>query len=383
MKKMLTAMGVLLLCLALPFGALAQKAAACGTEGHDAQDGLDHSRPQSCWVKGHFSCDGMNHERASCGIWKHYNCDGGTHEPAVCGAEGHYACDKHAHEAAACAIAGHCVSDGKKHEPVSCGIEGHYACDGNTHKAAACSTSGHYACDGLEHTRAACGLKSHYACDGAAHARPECGRSGHCVSDGMEHGAAPCGHEGHYLCDGREHELAACGVENHYACEKRAHLVKVISKYCDAIPQHRVCEGDPLHYCDPEQGGCGDTYRCSNSNAHTACRMCGLLWCDYTLGGHETPCGNANHRPCVYAMNGETYVKADHDWCGYCGRPRCENDGEHGNTKCVDACPNCGGPEKMDVAHIADCGEHYSCSGGSHAWCSECGAYACSGACTH
>ena len=387
LKKFLSLlMVVTLLCSMLPVGALAAYDAtkpACQTPGHEKHDGLDHNRPQSCWVKGHFGCDGMNHDKAVCGKWGHFNCDGKEHGESACGAQGHYLCDKLTHGQAACGLADHCVSDGKNHRPAICGQEGHYACDGMLHKAAACGKAGHMGCDGADHSKAVCGKAGHVVCDGMEHAKPECGRYGHCISDGKDHAAAACGHAGHYVCDGRNHELAACGVEGHYACEVRAHLHKPVSKYCNAVPQHMICQGDLEHYCDPAQGGCGDTYRCSNSNAHTACRMCGLLWCDRTLGGHETPCNNANHRPCVYTLNGKKYVKEEHKTCGYCGHARCTNGGEHGNTKCVDPCPKCGGPEKMDKKHIAKCGEHYWCQGGKHNWCKDCGGFVCKTKCTH
>ena len=380
-------MAVMLLCSMLPVSAMAAPydatKPACQTPGHEKFDGTNHDRPQSCWVKGHFNCDGMNHDKAGCGKWGHFNCDGKAHGESECGADGHYACDKLTHGQAACGLANHCASDGKNHRQAICGQEGHFACDGMLHKAAPCAKPGHMGCDGADHSKAVCGKAGHVVCDGMEHAVAECGRYGHCISDGKDHTAAPCGHAGHYVCDGRNHELAACGVEGHYACEVRAHLHKPVSKYCSAVPQHMVCQGHQEHYCAPAQGGCGAVYRCSNSNAHTACRMCGLLWCDRTLGGHETPCNNANHRPCVYKLNGKKYVKEDHQTCGYCGHARCTNDGEHGNTKCVDPCPKCGGPEKFDRKHIAKCGEHYWCQGGDHGWCKECKAFECSKKCVH
>ena len=385
MKKTLVLICALVLCLALPLSALAAYDAtkpACQVAGHEKGDGIDHNRPQSCWVTGHFNCDGMDHARAACGAWGHFNCDGKDHSAAACGADGHYACDKKTHAAAACGIADHCVSDGLRHVPAVCGIAGHYACDGMAHKAAVCGRSGHMGCDGGDHSRAICGKSGHTNCDGLVHALAACGRSGHCVSDDAEHEAAPCGYAGHFLCDGRTHEPAACGVEGHYACEVRAHLHKPVSKYCNAVPQHMVCQGDQQHYCDPAQGGCGKTYLCSNSNAHTACRMCGLLWCDRTLGGHETPCNNANHRPCVYRLNGKKYVKEDHQYCKYCGEAKC-NGKEHGNRKCVDPCPVCGGPEKFGKSHKAECGKHMICQGGRHDWCDECKAYQCVSKCDH
>lgn len=383
LKKILSVLlAVMLLCSMLPVGALAAYDAtkpACQKPGHEKFDGTNHDRPQSCWVKGHFNCDGMNHDRAPCGVWGHFNCDGREHLPAACGAEGHYACKKsEVHTQAACGLEGHCVIDGKNHTQAACGIAGHLKCDGMVHQVLAC---GHYGCDGQDHSAAVCGAKGHYACDGIEHAIAECGKNGHCVNDGKVHVGSPCGYPGHVGCDGRNHELAACGVDGHYACAGGRHYDKVVSKYCNAVPQHKTCEGNPQHYCDPAYGGCGVSYLCNRSNAHTPCRMCGQLWCDRSLGGHETPCGKANHRPCVYAMNGKTYSKYAHDFCGYCGRPRCERD-EHGNGKCVDSCPKCGGPEKMGKDHKLPCGRHYSCktSGRIHEeTCSVCGKYICDG----
>ena len=383
MKKMMSLLlTVVLLVSMLPVGAMAAYDAtkpACQEPGHEKFDGINHDRPQSCWVKGHFNCDGMNHDKAPCGVWGHYNCDGREHLPASCGAEGHYACNKtQRHGQPACGAEGHCITDDKNHTPAVCGQAGHYKCDGLTHKVLAC---GHYDCDGQQHGKAVCGAKGHYVCDGVQHELAACGKLGHCVTDGNDHLGSPCGYPGHVGCDGRNHKLAACGVEGHYACAGGRHYDQVVSKYCNAVPQHKTCEGNPQHYCDPVYGGCGVTYTCSKSNAHTSCRMCGQLWCDKSLGGHETPCDKAHHRPCVYTMSGKKYVKYDHDFCGYCGRPRCEKS-EHGNGKCVDSCPKCGGPEKMGKDHKLPCGRHYSCktSGRIHEeTCSVCGKYICDG----
>ena len=200
----------------------------------------------------------------------------------------------------------------------------------------------------------------------------------HCISYGGEHGVAPCGYTGHYLCDNRTHEPADCGVIGHFACEGRLHLGKIISEYCDAYPQHMTCEGDPLHYCDPAQGGCGKEYTCSHSNAHTACRMCGRLWCDRSGGSHETPCGNAYHRPCVYTKK---YVREEHEICHRCGKGLCK--GDHGNGICCKSCPKCGMPEKLGKDHKLDCG-HYWCVGDKvHEWCKKCKGYACKKDCDH
>ena len=353
------------------------KPAHCGKIGHYRGDGLNHDKSEPCWADGHTYCDGRDHSKAECRIHLHYVCDGRDHSPAICGAEGHYVCDyKGKHAPAGCGIAGHCVSDELYHVPAYCGVPGHYSCDGQYHYPADCGVPGHGMCSGGDHTRAVCGAWGHYNCIDGEHAIAACGRKGHCISDGKAHEAAPCGIAGHALCDGRDHEPGDCGVYGHFACVGGRHYAKVISKYCDAYPQHMVCEGNPEHYCDPSYGGCGDVYVCSRSNAHTPCRMCGLIWCDRSLGGHETPCENANHRPCVYTMNGKKYVKYDHDFCGYCFMPRCTAE-EHGNTKCVDPCPLCGYPLKADGSHIHECGQHYACQAGAHGPCA-CGAtYAC------
>ncbi|MBQ4266017.1 MAG: hypothetical protein IJB85_10935 [Clostridia bacterium] len=361
MKKILSlVLAVLMLSTMLPMSALAAYDAtkpACQVPGHEKFDGQDHNRPQSCWVKGHFGCDGMNHERAACGKWGHFNCDGKAHGASECGAEGHFVCDTLTHGQAACGLENHCVTDGKRHIAAVCGIEGHLDCDGLKHKVASCGLSGHMGCDGADHSKAVCGKAGHYVCDGAEHAKPVCGRYGHCISDGKDHEAAPCGHAGHYACDGRKHELAACGVEGHFACEVRAHLHKPVSKYCNAVPQHMVCQGDEMHYCDPAQGGCGKEYLCSRSNAHTACRMCGLLWCDRTLGGHETPCNNAYHRPCYYRLTGKKYVKDEHQICYWCGEAKC-NGKVHGAGFCVDTCDACGEGKRFHKRHVFECGHH-------------------------
>lgn len=379
MKRLFAA--VLVLCML--FGADAafaqeeKQIPRCGNPEHYVGDGLDHTRPEICWITGHFNCDGMTHERAACKIHRHYACDGEVHEMADCGVEGHWGCDWREHETPVCGVAGHCTTDGMNHRAASCGVAGHFNCDGTGHRTAPCKTAGHATCDGMTHTRSVCGKYGHYDCDGLVHEVPVCGRSGHCSSDGLTHETAVCGYAGHVDCDGKNHAPASCGVEGHFACAGGRHYTTPISKYCNAYPQHLPCEGNPQHYCDPVYGGCGDMYTCSHSNAHTACRMCGLLWCDRSLGGHETPCDQANHRPCVYTMSGRTYVKADHDFCGYCGYPRCDGE-EHGNTKCVPACQHCGYPEKMNMEHLQPCGKHYWClTTGNHGVCT-CGVnYAC------
>ncbi|MBP3655263.1 MAG: hypothetical protein J6K32_01045 [Clostridia bacterium] len=380
MKKWLGILLMLCLLAGMAAGVLAEeekKIPYCGNPEHWVGDGLKHFRPEPCWITGHFECDGLDHGKAECKIHLHYVCDGRDHSPAFCGAEGHAVCDWREHETPMCGIAGHCVSDGKNHWPAYCGVAGHYTCDGMSHYDADCNKDGHGDCDGRDHDRASCGVYNHYNCDGADHTTPACGLYRHCVSDGLNHTGAPCGIAGHNECDGKNHNPAPCGVEGHYSCMGGRHYSKPISKYCNAFPQHKPCENNPEHYCDPSYGGCGETYLCHRSNAHTACRMCGLLWCDRSLGGHETPCDNANHRPCVYTMKGKTYVRAKHEFCGYCGSYVCDGY-EHGNTKCVPACEYCGYPEKMFRKHLQECGKHYWClTKGDHGPC-KCGkSYVC------
>ena len=265
-----------------------------------------------------------------------------------------------------------------------CKLPGHYVGDGlDHHRPETCWITGHFLCDGLNHDKAVCGAFKHYNCDGKAHGKVYCGLYGHCASDGLTHEPAPCGLREHTLCDGKEHTLAACGVEGHYACERRRHTGKVISQYCNAEPQHKVCEGDPEHYCDPANGGCGRTYRCSQSGAHTTCRMCGLLWCDDSLGGHEAPCGVASHRPCVYALSGRTYKSSVHRVCSYCGVGYCQSK-SHGNGVCVPTCNQCGGPQRYGCNHFLEDCRHYWCiTKGPHVWCDTCGDYACTTRCAH
>jgi len=363
MRKIMAVLLVLALCIALPLSAMAaEKKAPCGTEGHFRGDGMDHNRPESCWVKGHRNCDGGDHDWAPCGYRHHFNCDGKYHGPAACGVEGHTDCDYNEHTVPKCGIAGHCVSDDMKHYAASCGIAGHTVCDGQ------------------DHTRAACGVKGHRVCDGLEHTAPECGLYRHCVNDGKEHIPAACGVEGHYACDGGKHIPAACGIEGHFACVNHDRRIQPISKYCNAEPQHLICEGDPEHFCDPEKGGCGETYLCSDSNKHTTCVMCGLLWCDDSLGSHYAPCGNAKHRQCVYRLNGKVWRASDHPVCHLCGGGKCS--GRHGLGACVDVCDQCG-EALVDVGtHRGACDMHFVCiSSGKHSWCSKHNVYKCDDKC--
>ena len=257
----------------------------------------------------------------------------------------------------------------------ACQKEGHAKWDGTDHsRPQSCWVKGHFNCDGMDHARAACGAWGHFNCDGKDHSPSVCGAEGHYVCGGGEHAVAACGK--HCVYDGKNHEQAACGLEGHFACEGKAHNGKVVSQYCNAVPQHMACEGNPMHTCDPAQGGCGVEYRCSDSNKHTACRMCGLLWCDSSLGGHYTPCGNAEHRPCVYTMKGKTYLLSEHPQCEYCGGGKCDGEA-HGNGKCCESCPKCGRAEKMGYKHMAPCEMHYWCMGGKHEYCDKCYLFSC------
>ncbi|MBR4038519.1 MAG: hypothetical protein IKJ11_00275 [Clostridia bacterium] len=245
-----------------------------------------------------------------------------------------------------------------------------------------CQTPGHEKNDGMDHNRPKpCWVTGHFACDGLNHEKAACGIWKHFNCDGKDHVAAPCGVEGHYACKGK-HEPAVCGVEGHYACSGD-HYADV-NKYCTAEPKHTRCQSTQEHYCDPENGGCGETYLCSESNSHTTCDMCGLLWCDESLGGHYTRCGNRNHRPCVYSMQGKTWRSSDHPVCHLCGRGKCT--GRHGEGACVDLCSQCGAVLKEGKTHRASCGKHYVCisKGLDHSWCSKCGKLKCSdGTATH
>ena len=381
MKKLVSALLMLCLLVSMTSGALAAYDAtkpACRNPEHEKWDGQNHNRPQSCWITGHFECDGADHTRAACGVWGHFNCDGKEHVAASCGAEDHFAC-KGTHAQAKCGLANHCVNDGKRHTAAICGKEGHLACDGMKHSSASCGKRGHLGCDGLDHTQAACGVWGHFNCDGKEHAPAPCGKRGHCIADGKNHGMGECGYAGHIGCVG-DHGIAKCGIEGHFACEG-GHTTAVMSKYCIAEPQHKKCEKTAEHFCDPEIGGCGVTYLCEDSSKHTTCSKCGLLWCDGSLGGHYTPCGNANHRPCVYTLAGKTWRASDHPKCDLCGGGKCS--GRHGAGVCVPVCSSCGEPLKNWKSHRAKCGEHFKCrpssAGLDHDWCSLCGMPKCRG----
>jgi len=125
-----------------------------------------------------------------------------------------------------------------------------------------------------------------------------------------------------------------------------------ISKFCKE--GHTKCMGDPEHYCDPDDGGCGRTYPCSKSNSHTKCLKCGKLWCYKKHGDHkELKCG---HRGCEVYGEEEKHAK-----CPACGGYFC-------NGKNHALCDHCGQPlcNGTDHSVLAECHEHYVCEGGNH-----------------
>ena len=177
----------------------------------------------------------------------------------------------------------------------------------------------------------------------------------------------------------------------------------MISEYCKE--GHTLCMGDPEHYCDPDEGGCGDYYPCSRSNSHTPCAKCGKLWCYKEHGDHkELACG---HRGCeVY---GEEEAHAQCAACGgylcdgqdhtlaACGKHHMSETGDHSAAPCgqeghfncdgqdhgAAACQTLGHFACDDQDHTAaPCGEHFACEEGydaaQHAQCPGCGVYVCS-----
>ena len=246
-----------------------------------------------------------------------------------------------------------------------CGNPEHYKGDGLDHnRPQSCWVTGHFSCDGQDHAKAECGWWGHFNCDPKPHNPAACGAEGHYVCDGRKHAAAACGIEGHCAGDGKNHNASRCGIEGHYNCMPGGNGHKVISNYCNAEIKHTTCMEDTTHYCDPANGGCAKTYDCSKSGSHTECVSCGLLWCDRSLGGHSTPCGKVEHRPCAYTLRGAKYDKfrlKDHEECKYCGYYRCDNWGYHGAGKCVKICKACGEAKIKNQSHRHECGEHYGC----------------------
>ena len=150
-----------------------------------------------------------------------------------------------------------------------------------------------------------------------------------------------------------------------YLAGDAAHTAS-ISRYCKE--GHTKCMGDPEHYCDPDDGGCGRTYKCSHSNSHTKCIKCGRLWCDKKHGNHtEAPCG---HRYC------EIYGREEaHGKCPACGKYLC-----NGKGHTLAACGMHHKGEAGDHA-AAPCAVkgHYNCDGKDHGACAHCGGRLCDG----
>lgn len=163
---------------------------------------------------------------------------------------------------------------------------------------------------------------------------------------------------------------------------------RLISDYCEE--GHTQCMGDPEHYCDPADGGCGQHYACSHSNSHTRCIKCGKLWCYKEHGDHkELACG---HRGC------EVYGEEEkHAQCEACSGYLCDGK-DHGAAPCgIEGHLNCDGKDHSAAAcgveghcncdgrdhSLAPCGEHFACAEGydaaQHSLCLTCGGYLCDG----
>ena len=116
------------------------------------------------------------------------------------------------------------------------------------------------------------------------------------------------------------HRQAICGVEGHCTADGE-HSTEVISPFCDAEPQHTICEGDPLHRCDGEFG-CGEVYPCSESNRHATCVRCGRPWC--YEGEEENPVSHLTldcglHRACEISED-----ELDQHGILECGHAECD-----------------------------------------------------------
>lgn len=364
--------------------------------GHYRCDGHDHYQAD-CKTDGHCRAYYMKHTRkcASCRILlcnpEGYNpkncydcetcglsmCVSADLDHTVCEGCGTCMWQTRSGEHTQCPSCGlyFCTDAGKvaDHSLMRCGK--HTACNpmGLKHYKAPCGKDGHYTCDGEHDQCSGCKL---YVCDEGYgelnHERCDCCGMRKCDPRYIEAAHLTCAHCGGRLCEpGTEHTLHTCGVEGHYRCDGRWHNSEIISKYCEAEHQHRKCEGDPQHYCDPEDGGCGKYYSCKWSNVHTRCRMCGLRWCDRSNGGHQTPCGRLEHRPCQ--LPGFRY--SDHAICRYCGNPRCQ--GSHAHCGELLPCPSC---NEMVVYHDhkRECG-HWVCVDGDHSKCKLCDGFFCDG----
>ena len=196
----------------------------------------------------------------------------------------------------------------------------------------------------------------------------------------------------------------------------------LISEFCEE--GHTQCMGDPEHYCDPEDGGCGQYYTCSHSNSHTRCIKCGKLWCYKEHGDHkELACGHRGcevygeeekHAQCAacggYLCDGKDHALAacgmhhateegDHTaaGCGIEGHYNCDGK-DHAAAACgTEGHYNCDGKDHTAAAcgteghyncdgkdhSAAPCGKHYACAEGydaaQHAQCPTCGGYLCDG----
>ncbi len=177
-----------------------------------------------------------------------------------------------------------------------------------------------------------------------------------------------------------------CGACSQKIIDEDDHApVESLNKYC--TEQHYRCTGT-VHHCNPNydynpdkegiQEGCGKEHGCENSNAHTLCRMCGDMWCDYDNGGHNTACGNDRHRPCQVG----NYRQKDHKLCAYgCGGYLC-NGNSHGTSsgQCSYEAVKCNYCAAEGVQHEAvSCGQHCTEQSGDHTQCGACGTYYCNG----
>ena len=364
---------------------------------------------------GHYRCDGYDHYQANCHQAGHCNAYHTTHtikcadcRIRLCSEEGYNpencrkcdACHKmlcitqdldhtvcegcgyclwytNGGEHTTCEYCGLylCTEEGRsaRHDVLKCGEHAYCNNGGIYHKRGDCGIGGHYTCDGQEH--AACPTCKLFACSDeyAALNHEQCEICGMRRCDKNYTWAAHqlCAHCGGWLCEpGSDHRQHNCGIEGHYRCDGRWHNAEVIDKYCDATPQHKKCQGDPEHYCDPEDGGCGLYYPCSHSNRHTRCTMCGLRWCDRSNGGHETPCGVRSHRPCQVSR----FRRSEHLDCEFCGNPKCV--GMHATCGVPFTCEKCWAKYYQPGDHTLPCG-HLKCAKGDHTECAECGGFYC------
>lgn len=325
----------------------------CNPEGYNPKDCYDcASCGESMCVSAHLDhtvCEGCGACMWQTRIGEHVQCtDCGLY---LCTNAGKVA----DHDLMRCSKHTNCNPMGLKHYKGECGKDGHYICEGEHDQCSGCKL---YECDenfsDLNHERCdSCGMRK-------------------CDPRYIEAAHLTCAHCDGRLCEpGTEHTLHRCGVEGHYRCDGRWHNSEIISKYCEEPHQHRKCQGDPQHFCDPDDGGCGKFYSCKWSNVHTHCRMCGLRWCDRSNGGHQTPCGRLEHRPCQ--LPGFRY--SDHAICRYCGNPRCQ--GSHVHCGEVLPCPNCN-ERVVYHDHKWDCG-HWHCVDGNHNACGLCDGFWCDG----